>query len=60
MSKSRVEQKLDELGLTLPVPPVLKGINKSCVTAGSRVFVSGHVSNQPGWKPDQRQARKKT
>lgn len=44
MSKSKIEQKLDELGLSLPTLPGSKGIYKSCLIVGSLVYVSGHVS----------------
>jgi enamine deaminase RidA (YjgF/YER057c/UK114 family) len=44
MSKSKIEQKLDDLGLSLPVLPGSKGIYKSCLIEGSLVYVSGHVS----------------
>ncbi|MEO5564279.1 MAG: RidA family protein [Chitinophagaceae bacterium] len=44
MSKSNIEQTLDSLGLSLPTLPGSKGIYKSCLTVGSLVYVSGHVS----------------
>lgn len=46
MATSVIEQKLNALGLALPVLPVSKGIYKSCVTVGNLVYVSGHVSIQ--------------
>ncbi len=39
-----IEQKLAELGLTLPVLPGSKGIYKSCLLDGNKLYVSGHVS----------------
>ena len=41
---SKIEQKLTEMGLTLPTIPASKGIYKSCLTIGNLVYVSGHVS----------------
>jgi enamine deaminase RidA (YjgF/YER057c/UK114 family) len=43
---SIIEQKLAEMGLTLPTIPASKGIYKSCLTIGNLVYVSGHVSVQ--------------
>ena len=39
-----IEQKLEELGLTLPTLPGSKGIYKSCLVDGNKLYVSGHVS----------------
>ena len=39
-----IEEKLKELGLSLPVIPPSKGIYKSCLTDGNKVYVSGHIS----------------
>lgn len=39
-----IEQKLQELGLTLPTLPASKGIYKSCLVDGNKLYVSGHVS----------------
>lgn len=39
-----IEHKLEELGLTLPRLPESKGIYKSCLTDGNKLYVSGHVS----------------
>jgi enamine deaminase RidA (YjgF/YER057c/UK114 family) len=39
-----VEQKLQELGYTLPVLPPSKGIYKKLLADGKQVYVSGHVS----------------
>ena len=39
-----IEQKLAELGLTLPMLPGSKGIYKSCLLDGNKLYVSGHVS----------------
>jgi enamine deaminase RidA (YjgF/YER057c/UK114 family) len=44
MSKSNIEQKLESMGLAFPATKPSKGIYKSCLTVGSLVFVSGHVS----------------
>jgi enamine deaminase RidA (YjgF/YER057c/UK114 family) len=39
-----IEKKLIELGLEMPTLPASKGIYKRCLTIGSLVYVSGHVS----------------
>ena len=39
-----IEQKLEELALTLPTLPGSKGIYKSCLVDGNKLYVSGHVS----------------
>ena len=39
-----IEQKLAELGLTLPHLPGSKGIYKPCLVDGNKLYVSGHVS----------------
>ena len=39
-----IEKKLEELGLTLPTLPGSKGIYKSCLVDGNKLYVSGHVS----------------
>lgn len=44
MSTQSVEEKLQELGLTLPVLPASKGIYKRCLQDGHYLFVSGHIS----------------
>ena len=44
MDTNTIEQKLQQLGLLLPVIPQSKGIYKSCLTVGNQLFVSGHVS----------------
>ena len=41
-----IEQKLTDLGLTLPTLPSSKGIYKSCLQVGNLIYVSGHVSVQ--------------
>jgi enamine deaminase RidA (YjgF/YER057c/UK114 family) len=41
------EEKLKSLGLSYPVVPPSKGIYKKCITTGSYVYVSGHVSLHP-------------
>lgn len=42
--ENTIAQKLEALGLALPALPGSKGIYKSCLTVGSLVYVSGHVS----------------
>jgi enamine deaminase RidA (YjgF/YER057c/UK114 family) len=44
MSQKSIEEKLAELGLTLPVLPTSKGIYKRCVIDGNHLYVSGHIS----------------
>jgi enamine deaminase RidA (YjgF/YER057c/UK114 family) len=39
-----IENKLQEMGLSLPVLPGSKGIYKSCLRVGNHIYVSGHVS----------------
>ena len=39
-----IEQKLKDLGLSLPVLPASKGIYKRCLQVGNQLYVSGHVS----------------
>ncbi len=39
-----IEQKLEEMGLTLPTLPGSNGIYKSCLVDGNKLYVSGHVS----------------
>ncbi|MGC4035788.1 MAG: RidA family protein [Chitinophagaceae bacterium] len=39
-----IEEKLKELGLELPFIPASKGIYKSCLADGNKLYVSGHVS----------------
>ena len=39
-----IEEKLAALGLSLPVLPRSKGIYKSCLADGNKLYVSGHVS----------------
>jgi len=39
-----IEKKLEELGLELPTLPGSKGIYKSCLEDGNKLYVSGHVS----------------
>lgn len=42
--ENKLEKKLSELNLQLPVLPGSKGIYKSCLQVGSLVYVSGHIS----------------
>ena len=39
-----IEEKLAQLGLTLPLIPPSKGIYKSCLSVGNLLYLSGHVS----------------
>ena len=39
-----IEEKLAQLGLSLPVIPPSKGIYKSCLSVGNLLYLSGHVS----------------
>lgn len=43
MSKN-IEQKLTELGLSLPLIPPSKGVYHSCLQVGNLLYFSGHVS----------------
>ncbi len=42
--QTNIEQKLQEMGLSLPVLPGSKGIYKRCLVTGNHLYVSGHVS----------------
>jgi len=44
MPHKTIEDKLQELGLVLPVLPVSKGIYKRCLVDGNHLYVSGHIS----------------
>jgi enamine deaminase RidA (YjgF/YER057c/UK114 family) len=44
MQTKTIEEKLMELGLSLPVLPVSKGIYKRCLVDGNHLYVSGHIS----------------
>lgn len=44
MNNRTIEQKLTDMGLTMPVLPTSKGIYKRCLTVGNLVYFSGHVS----------------
>lgn len=49
MSVNNIEQKLSELGLSLPTLPGSKGIYHSTLVVGNLLYLSGHVSiNQDG------------
>ena len=39
-----VEEKLRQLGYTLPTLPTSKGIYKRCLLDGNHLYVSGHIS----------------
>jgi enamine deaminase RidA (YjgF/YER057c/UK114 family) len=47
MATGKIEQKLAELGLVLPTILSSKGIYKSCLQDGNKLYVSGHVSVNP-------------
>lgn len=51
MREKSIEQKLQDLGLTLPVLPVSKGIYKRCLIDGNHLYVSGHISVNPDGSP---------
>ena len=44
MSNKSIEEKLKELGHTLPTLPASKGIYKRCLIDGKNLYVSGHIS----------------
>lgn len=44
MSDKSIEEKLQELGYTLPTLPASKGIYKRCLVDGNNLYVSGHIS----------------
>lgn len=44
MQTKTIEEKLKDLGLSLPVLPTSKGIYKRCVIDGKHIYVSGHIS----------------
>jgi enamine deaminase RidA (YjgF/YER057c/UK114 family) len=44
MSTKSIEEKLQELGYTLPTLPTSKGIYKRCLVDGNHLYVSGHIS----------------
>jgi enamine deaminase RidA (YjgF/YER057c/UK114 family) len=44
MSNNSIEEKLKELGYTLPALPASKGIYKRCLIDGRHLYVSGHIS----------------
>ncbi len=49
MNTRNIEQKLSELGLTLPTLPGSKGIYHSTLIVGNLLYVSGHISiNEDG------------
>jgi enamine deaminase RidA (YjgF/YER057c/UK114 family) len=41
---NNIEQKLTELGLSLPQIPPSKGVYHSCLQVGNLIYFSGHVS----------------
>ena len=43
----KVEQRLEELSITLPAPPSALGAYVGAVTTGNLVFVSGHGTAKP-------------
>ncbi|HZI53915.1 MAG TPA: RidA family protein [Chitinophagaceae bacterium] len=44
MQTKTIEEKLKNMGLSLPVLPSSKGIYKRCVIDGKHLYVSGHIS----------------
>ncbi|SRR5258705_8640514 len=44
MSDKSIEERLQELGYTLPLLPSSKGIYKRCLVDGNHLYVSGHIS----------------
>ena len=44
MQTKTIEEKLKDMGLSLPVLPSSKGIYKRCVIDGKHLYVSGHIS----------------
>ena len=44
MKTKSIEEKLKDMGLSLPILPSSKGIYKRCVIDGKNLYVSGHVS----------------
>ena len=44
MQAKSIEEKLKDMGLSLPILPTSKGIYKRCVIEGKNLYVSGHVS----------------
>src|SRR6266496_5455096 len=44
MSNKSIEEKLKELGYTLPTLPTSKGIYKRCLVDSNHLYVSGHIS----------------
>jgi enamine deaminase RidA (YjgF/YER057c/UK114 family) len=44
MDTQALENRLAELGYTLPVLPTSKGIYKRCMIVGNMLYLSGHIS----------------
>jgi len=44
MPDKSIEEKLKELGYSLPTLPASKGIYKRCLVDGNHLYVSGHIS----------------
>jgi len=44
MQTKTIEEKLKDMGLSLPVLPSSKGIYKRCIIDGKHIYVSGHIS----------------
>lgn len=44
MQTKKIEEKLKDMGLSLPILPTSKGIYKRCVIDGKHIYVSGHIS----------------
>jgi enamine deaminase RidA (YjgF/YER057c/UK114 family) len=46
-AETRLNQKLSELGLTMPPAPAPKGVYKPLVVLGNLVYTSGHLPTRP-------------
>ena len=44
MQTKTIEEKLKDMGLSLPILPTSKGIYKRCMIDGKHIYVSGHIS----------------
>ncbi|MBI1225863.1 MAG: RidA family protein [Bacteroidetes bacterium] len=44
MNNNSIEEKIAAMGLVLPILPTSKGVYQRCLTLGTLVYFSGHVS----------------
>ncbi len=44
MLYSEITERIQSLGLTLPILPASKGLYKRCLAIGNMLYVSGHIS----------------